>query len=122
MIYSLLDNSVKLSFEINTSLIILFTDEVKFAKVISRFKPPCCIACPTNSLIFKQFGRLIRGVIPYFYEKKINEEELIQILIKHFGQKNIIQETINIIVINAFLDNGKNIYSDKNKNGMYILN
>ena len=33
LIYSLLDNSVKVSHEINANLIILFTDEIKFAKI-----------------------------------------------------------------------------------------
>ena len=106
-------------------MIILFTDDIKFAKILSKFRPPCCIACPTKQLFFKKVMRLIRGVVPFLYDGlKINsEEELIKIVIEHFGQENIIQNNANIIVINAYVKNDdKKINCFNTRNGMYICN
>ena len=125
LIYSLLNNSVKVSHEINTNLIIFFTDEIKFAKILSKFRPPCITACPTKCLNFKQVMRLIRGIVPFYYEGidyNHNEEELIKIVVEHLLQENIIQDNVNIIVINAFVNNNKKLNYFNSRNGMYICN
>jgi pyruvate kinase len=117
-------NSVKLSHEINANLIILFTDEIKFVKILSKFRPPCNVTCPTNCLKIKQIMKLIRGIKSFFYDEKniINIEELIRIIIENYKQKNFIKNNIKIIVINAYIDKNKNKNFNNNDNKNILNN
>lgn len=63
-IESLLDCAVKTSFDIEVGLIILFTDELKFAKTLSKFRPSCRIVCVAKDQFTFNYLRLIRGVSP----------------------------------------------------------
>lgn len=103
IIMCILDNAVKLSHEINADLIILFTDQVKFAKILSNLRPPCVIACPTSSSISYRFLRLFRGVIPYLHEDTIIIEDLLTRLIEKFRGKNIVNKVVKCVIIRAYL-------------------
>jgi pyruvate kinase len=67
-IESLLDCAVKTSFDLNVGLIILYTDNYKLAKCLSKFRPKCRIVCVTNQYKYFNFLRLIRGVTPFLFD------------------------------------------------------
>ena len=118
-----MDNAVKVTHEIKADLIILFTDEINFAKCLSKFRPPCLIACPTKSEIVSRFLRLYRGVIPFIHKDIEKTQEIIDNLIEIFVKKDIIDKNIKILMINAYMDEG-NSETIKNflNNGMFIIN
>ncbi len=123
IIISLLDNAVKLSHEINAELIILFTDNIKFAKILTNLRPPCIIACPTYSDFCYRFLRLFRGVIPYLHKDPITIQILLSKLIGKFREKDIINKADKSIIIRAYV-NKKNhqIYNDLDNynNGIFF--
>ena len=48
VIESLFDSAVKSVFDMNVGLIILFTDQPKFAKMLSKYRPSCRIISVTT--------------------------------------------------------------------------
>lgn len=122
IIISLLDNAVKLSHEINAELIIIFTDQIQFAKILSNFRPPCIIACPTSSPISYRFLRLFRGIIPYLYKDPMIVQDLLSKLINKFREKNIINKTVKCILIRAHVKKRNNEIAndvDNYNNGIF---
>jgi pyruvate kinase len=119
----LLDNAVKLSHEINAGLIILFTDQIQFAKILTNLRPPCIIACPTSSIKSYRFLRLFRGVIPYLHEESIfSIDDLLKKLIEKFRGKNIICKYVKSILIRANVNKknlDKNNEKDNYNNGIF---
>jgi len=124
IIMSLIEKSVKMSHEINADLIILFTDNIQFGKILSNLRPNCIIACPTTSIILSRFLRLFRGVIPFYYEQLNCTQKVIDKLIDRFREKNIINKNIKTILIRAFLNNEQNkkLENKNYNNGVFILN
>lgn len=124
IIMSLMDNTVKMSHEINADLIVLFTDQIHFAKILTSLRPTCIIAFPTTSIIISRFLRLYRGVIPFFYENLYTTKDVLDKLIETFKEKNIINKKVKIILTRAYLNVNKNTNSNDNdhNNGIFVVN
>jgi len=123
IIMSLMDNTVKISHEINADLIVLFTDQIHYAKILTSLRPNCIIACPTNSVFLSRFLRLYRGVIPFFYENLNSTKDVLEKLIERFKEKNMINKNLNIILTRAYLNVDKNIFANENNynNGVFVF-
>ncbi len=103
---SLMDNTVKISHEINADLIVLFTDQIHYAKILTSLRPNCIIACPTNSVFLSRFLRLYRGVIPFFYENLNSTKDVLEKLIERFTEQSFAMENKflpRIAVLRSFL-------------------
>lgn len=121
IILSILENAVKLSHEISAELIILFTDEINFAKLLSNLRPSCIIACPTTSPILNRFLRLFRGVIPFHCKNCYKKKDILNKLKERFLEKHII-ENFKAVLVNAYLEkNGTHVDENMSENGMFIL-
>lgn len=77
-IESIFDCGVKTVFDMNISLIILSTDNPKYAKTLSKFRPNCCIICATNDKKVYNHIRLIRGVSPFLFDMKSSDNLVIK--------------------------------------------
>lgn len=67
-IESLLDCAVKSSFEIPIGLILLNSNDYRFAKSISKFRPNSLIIFLTSNKFIYDYLRMIRGVSPQLIE------------------------------------------------------
>lgn len=119
---NLFDCAAKLSYEIKNDLIILFSDNSKLAKALSNYRPNCLIVYPTNDLLEVKYIRTFRGVVPFYYDKDIYDEnikfeELIKFLLISLKNKNVIGNDIEkIVIVNAFIDSNL-----RYKNSFFII-
>lgn len=85
---------------------------------MSKYRPHCIIAYPTKDTKEAEYVRLIRGVIPWFYDEEQNDRNKItKSVIDGFLKKNIVISCDNIITVNAYTQR-----PDKTKNGIFIIN
>lgn len=63
---SIFEITIKMSFDMEASFIILYTDNYRYAKYLSKFQPNCKIVCVTNDESSIDFMSLCRGVITYY--------------------------------------------------------
>lgn len=71
LIETLFDSAVKITYEVQITLIFLFCDSYLTAKRLSRYRPNCRIISPTNNKNEYNFMRVFRGVSG-FYTKASN--------------------------------------------------
>jgi pyruvate kinase len=119
-IESLLDSAVKTVFDVNVGLIILYTDNHKFAKALSKYRPNCRIICITDNESIYSYLRMFRGVSPFLYEyDDINNiDKLTNRIIETARMKNLLVPNSDLVlVINAYQDIEK---SEMYKNGIYF--
>ncbi len=76
-IESILDCAVKTVFDLNIGLIILYTDDYRFAKTLSKFRPNCRIVCVTKDHKVFNYLRILRGVSPFIFD--VEEETNIKL-------------------------------------------
>jgi pyruvate kinase len=120
VIESLLDSAVKTVFEVNVGLIILYTDNHKFAKALSKYRPNCRIICIIDNESIYNYLRLLRGVSPflYNYDDINNIDKLTNKIIETAKTKNLLSPNSDLVlVINAYQDVEK---SENYKNGIYF--
>lgn len=110
------DCAIKSAHDVRAEVIILFSDNTQFAKHLSKYRPPCTIAFPTNNNSDFKCVRIVRGVIPFFYKNNPKREDIIKLLINHFKRRKIIDKGEIIIVVNAYLD-----LNIRYKNGLFII-
>ncbi len=73
-IESILDCAVKTVFDLNIGLIILYTDDYRFAKTLSKFRPNCRIVCVTKDQKVFNYLRILRGVSPFIFDAEEESE------------------------------------------------
>lgn len=66
---SIFESAVKMSFDLLASYIVLFTDNYKYAKFLSKYQPDCKIFCVTNDFCHHSYMNLCRGVVAYYTQK-----------------------------------------------------
>jgi len=119
----LMECAARLSHEIKADLIILFTDNKRYVKVLSQFSPNCIVAVPSSIGNEASFLRLLRGVIPYYHSSDLVEYSSIESslgkIVTSFKSKKLIKEDlVKIIIVNAFSNNSNYKY----KNSIFVIN
>lgn len=67
---TLFDSAIKLSYEVNISLIFLYCDSYLTVKRLSKYRPNCRIICATGNLNEFNFIRIFRGVSAFLTKHK----------------------------------------------------
>lgn len=119
---TLFDCAVKSVFDVNADLVILYTDNFMFAKMLTKYHPGCRVVCVTHCKHISNYLRVIRGVTPFLIENfKINNDTLTPDEFDQLTRRIVanVSEMIShsnvILVVNAFTDNSQF------KNGMHFV-
>ena len=67
---SLLDSAVRLVYQADVSLLILFSDSLLIAQGMSKYRPNCMIIAITNTVSEYNYLRTIRGVAPMIFDNE----------------------------------------------------
>lgn len=114
LIESIIDTSVKTSYELKIDFIIIFSDNIIIANIISKYRPSCLIAFPTTDENKLMNLRMIRGIFPVLI-KNDKIEDLLKFIIMKVQNKTILDKPAHVIVINAYIEKHK-----KYKNGYHL--
>ncbi len=115
LIESIIDSAVKTSYDIKSSLIILFSDNISTARIISKYRPGCLVAYPTNSVYEVMDLRLIRGVIPVYNENGIQQDNILKFILMKSHNISQMDKEEKIVIINVYVEKHK-MY----KNGFHL--
>jgi pyruvate kinase len=82
---------VRMTFYSKISMIIVFSDDDRVAKLISKYRPNCPIIFPTSNYQHSQYLRLIRGVFVIYLPGANTHDEIINIISQQYkGQKILV--------------------------------
>jgi pyruvate kinase len=113
LIESIIDSAVKTSYDIKSNLIILFSDNIMTARIISKYRPACLVAYPTSSVYDVMDIRFIRGIIPVYNENGIHQDNILNFILMKSHTKT--ENEAKIVIINVYVEKHK-----KYKNGFHL--
>jgi pyruvate kinase len=113
LIETIIDSAVKMTYRMKFSCIVVFSDNIEVAKMVSKYRPNCLVIFPCENHLHVNFLRFMRGVLAvHFIDHALGQDEVIEKILN----TNLIQNVEKMLVLNLYRRNGQM------RNGYYVKN